>query len=47
MADLKYFLPLEKAAAALKLLDADADGKISLHDMRHAVLQIYKVSELR
>lgn len=44
--DLKHFLPSDKAAAALKLLDADADGKISLHDMRDAVLHIYKASAL-
>lgn len=44
--DLKHFLPTEKAVAALKVLDADADGKVSLHDMRDAVLQIYKVYQV-
>lgn len=42
LADLEHFLPSDKAATALKVLDADADGQISLHDMRDSVLQIYK-----
>ncbi|KAK9823582.1 hypothetical protein WJX72_003976 [[Myrmecia] bisecta] len=40
--DLVYFLPAEKAAQALKVLDVDGDGKISLPDIRDAVIQIYK-----
>ena len=39
--DLEQLLPKEKAAQALKVLDVDGDGKVSLHDMRDAVIQIY------
>ena len=41
MNDLEQLLPKEKAAKALKVLDVDGDGKVSLHDMRDAVIQIY------
>jgi Ca2+-binding EF-hand superfamily protein len=40
VADLEAFLPPDKAAAALTTLDVDRDGKVSLHDMREAVLQV-------
>ena len=40
--DLLCFLPPEKAANALSVLDIDGDGKISLTDMRDAVVSIYK-----
>ncbi len=39
--DLEQLLPKERAAKALKVLDVDGDGKVSLHDMRDAVIQIY------
>ena len=40
--DLECFLPPEKSANALSVLDMDGDGKISLADMRDAVVSIYK-----
>ncbi|EIE26550.1 hypothetical protein COCSUDRAFT_39616 [Coccomyxa subellipsoidea C-169] len=40
--DLCCFLPEDKARAALSTLDCDGDGKISLDDMRDAVISIYK-----
>ena len=40
--DLEYFLPAVKAAKAFELLDVDADGKVTLHDIRDAVLNVYK-----
>ncbi|KAL3133145.1 hypothetical protein ABBQ38_007040 [Trebouxia sp. C0009 RCD-2024] len=40
--DLEFFMPPEKIPHALKVLDVDGDGKISLTDMRDAVIQIYK-----
>ena len=40
--DLCCFLPADKAQAAFSLLDIDGDGKISLDDMRDAVISIYK-----
>ena len=39
--DLECFLPPEKAANALSALDIDGDGKISMSDMRDAVVAIY------
>ena len=39
--DLECFLPPEKAANALSVLDIDGDGKITLSDMRDAVVSIY------
>ena len=44
--DLDYFLPPHKAARAFEVLDVDQDGKVSLHDIRDAILQIYQVSLL-
>ena len=41
--DLDYFLPPHKAAKAFEILDRDQDGRVSLHDIRDAILQIYKV----
>ena len=38
--DLEFFMPPEKIAQALKVLDVDGDGKISLADMRDAVIQV-------
>ena len=40
--DLCCFLLSDKAKAALFVLDVDGDGKISLDDMRDAVISIYK-----
>ena len=40
--DLECFLPPDKAANALSVLDIDGDGKISLADMRNAIVSIYK-----
>ena len=40
--DLCCFLPAVKAQAAFTLFDVDGDGKISLDDMRDAVISIYK-----
>ena len=42
--DIKQFLPPNKAAHAFEILDSDSDGKISLHDIRDSILQIYKVA---
>lgn len=39
--DLECFLPPDKAANALSVLDIDGDGKISMADMRDAVVSIY------
>jgi len=39
--DLERILPPEKAANALSVLDIDGDGKITLSDMRDAVVSIY------
>ena len=39
--DLECFLPPVKAASALSALDTDGDGKISMSDMRDAVVSIY------
>ena len=44
LADLEAFLPPDKAAAALTTLDVDRDGRVSLHDMREAVLQVGALS---
>ena len=38
--DLEFFMPPEKIPQALKVLDVDNDGKISLSDMRDAVIQV-------
>ena len=38
--DLEFFMPPEKIPQALKVLDVDGDGKISLSDMRDAVIQV-------
>lgn len=40
--DLEWFLPKDKAAAAMKVLDVDGDGKVSLTDIRDAVVSIYR-----
>lgn len=32
-----------KAAKAFEILDYDQDGRVSLHDIRDAILLIYKV----
>ena len=39
--DLEFFMPPEKIPQALKALDVDGDGKISLADMRDAVIQVH------
>lgn len=39
--DLEFFMPPEKIPQALKVLDVDNDGKISLPDMRDAVIQVH------
>lgn len=39
--DLEYFLPAHKAAKAFDLLDVDSDGRVTLHDIRDAVLNVY------
>ena len=41
--DLEHFLPRHKAVKAFEMLDVDCDGQVSLHDIRDAVLQIYRV----
>lgn len=38
--DLEFFMPPEKIPQALKVLDVDGDGKVSLSDMRDAVIQV-------
>jgi Ca2+-binding EF-hand superfamily protein len=40
--DLEYFLPEDRARAALAVLDTDGDGRISMSDMRDAVVSIYR-----
>lgn len=40
--DLQWFLPGDKARGALAVLDVDGDGKISMCDMRDAVVSIYR-----
>jgi len=40
--DLEHFLPARKAAKAFALLDTDNDGKVTLHNTRDAVIQVYK-----
>ena len=40
LADLRKFLTMQHARNALKALDADGDGRISLPDMRQAVQDI-------
>ena len=41
--DIEYFMPPHKAAKAFEILDHDQDGRVSLHDIRDAILLIYKV----
>ena len=41
--DLIGFLPADKVDNAFEMLDVDGDGKVSLQDIRDAVLQLYKV----
>ena len=41
--DLVGFLPADKIDNAFEMLDVDGDGKVSLQDIRDAVLQLYKV----
>ena len=41
--DLEFFMPPEKIPQALKALDVDGDGKISLADMRDAVIQVQAI----
>lgn len=41
--DLIGFLPADKVDNAFEMLDMDGDGKVSLQDIRDAVLQLYKV----
>ena len=40
--DLQWFLPGDKAKAALAVLDVDGDGQVSMQDMRDAVVSIYR-----
>ena len=40
--DIEHFLPPEAAKLCFESLDMDGDGKVSLHDMREAVLKIYQ-----
>lgn len=42
MDDLYWFLPEDKAKAAFPVLDVDGDGKVTMADMRDAVVSIYK-----
>ena len=42
--DLEFFMPRVKAQKAFEMLDVDCDGQVSLHDIRDAVLNIYRVS---
>lgn len=44
--DLEYFLPAHKAAKAFDLLDVDSDGRVTLHDIRDAVLNVYSVGPI-
>ena len=41
--DLMYFLPTERVKGAFSALDTDCDGRISLADIRDAVLQVQPV----
>lgn len=43
--DLEFFMPPEKIPQALKVLDVDGDGKISLSDMRDAVIQVRQLPD--
>lgn len=38
-----YFLPTERVKGAFSALDTDCDGRISLADIRDAVLQVQPV----
>ena len=40
--DLEHFLPPAKAQQAFDLLDIDQDGKVTLHNIRDAVGQMYQ-----
>ncbi|KAK9845183.1 hypothetical protein WJX84_001954 [Apatococcus fuscideae] len=40
--DIEHFLPPDAAKLCFDSLDMDGDGKVSLHDMREAVLKIYQ-----
>lgn len=40
--DIEHFLPPDAAKLCFESLDIDGDGKVSLHDMREAVLKIYQ-----
>jgi hypothetical protein len=40
--DLCQFLPEDRAKAAFPVLDCDGDGRVSMADMRDAVVAIYK-----
>lgn len=40
--DLLNFLPADKALAAIKVLDGNADGKVFPSEMRDAVMNIYQ-----
>ena len=41
--DLEHFLPPAKAQQAFDLLDIDQDGRVTLHNIRDAVVQMYQV----
>ena len=43
--DLVSFLPADKIDHAFETLDMDGDGRVSLQDIRDAVVQIYKVRD--
>ena len=40
--DLNFFLEGEAAARAVRVLDTDGDGRVSLAEMRDAVIAIYR-----
>ena len=40
--DLQFFLEGEAVARAMRVLDTDCDGKVSLAEMRDAVIAIYR-----
>lgn len=40
--DLEHFLSAKKAARAFEMLDVDHDGKVTLHNTRDAVIQVYQ-----